>query len=374
MSARLCIDVSNTLETASLSGIQRVTLELTNALKQQAVVIPLDGRSGQFLPLVRTQARRLDRLREGQNRRSIAQRLETRAIRIGSLPTGRAAHTFDTESVLLDLEASWHAPIPRADLLPSLLARSAALIHDILPITNPEWFPSASVTRFHSWFDAHTAAGSALLAVSHASADAVAETGNQRPTVIRIGSPHRRTTNADVRSGILMIGTIEPRKGHALVLDALDLLGKGAPTVDVVGRPGWDTGELIDRLQRHPRVRWHRDLDDAGLDVLWSLTGLLLQPSLGEGFGLPVIEALQRGRAVVSSDLPVLREIGRGQTTLLPLDTEARARSLRAFASDPAAWPQPDQLSWPTWHDSADDTLDALRSAGVWPHAGSSSN
>ncbi len=381
MSPRLCFDVSNTLETASLSGIQRVTLELISALSDTETVM-LDGRSGDFRPLSARQLKRLERLRSGDvTHRSIVNRLETRATRSSAPLPRHRPFSFDAEAVLFDLEASWHAPIQRAELLPHLGAHTAALIHDILPITNPEWFPPTSVSRFRSWFDAHVTAGSALLAVSRASADAVADAGAPRPTVIRMGGPPPSATTPAAgttparprsnRSGILMIGTIEPRKGHAIVLDALDLLGDDAPVVDVVGRPGWDTDELISRLDRHSHVRWHRDLGDADLNTLWSLTGLLLQPSLGEGFGLPVAEALQRGVAVASSDIPVMREVGRDQTLLLPLDPAQWADALSAFATDPSAWPRPHQLGWPRWSDSAVDTIEALRSSAVWPDAGS---
>lgn len=376
--SRLCIDVSNTLETGTLSGVQRVTLELAAALSSVAGVVLLDGRTGRLLLVNATQRRHIQRLSDGHSGRTITQRLTAKARRsLADLPAplvertrGRPAYSFKAGAVLLDLEASWHAPVRRSELLPLPDSASAALIHDILPITNPEWFPAESTARFRSWFDAHVSANSTLLAVSHASADAVAATGVPRPSVIRIGhadGPLRASDLAFASSGVLMVGTIEPRKGHAIVLDALDLLGAAAPVVDVVGRPGWDTTALASRLDRHPKVRWHRDLDDAGLEELWSLTGLLLQPSLGEGFGLPVIEALRRGVAVASSDIPVMREVGRGQTTLLPHDASAWADVLATFANGAISVDRPDQLTWPTWSDSATDTLAALSAAGVWP-------
>ncbi len=371
--ARLYVDVSNTLEAASLSGIQRVTLELTEALGELATVVALDGRTGRLVPLLPGQYRRLQRLRMGHGGRTIAQRIVSRAIKsspaVGSAAVrslaGRSAVAFDADSVLLDIESSWHAPIRRADLLARFDTPSAALIHDILPITNPEWFPPEAVSRFRSWFDAHVAAGSTLMAVSNATADAVAAAGAERPTVIRMGSS--AASPISTGSGILMVGTIEPRKGHTIVLDALDLLGADAPIVDIVGRPGWNTSDLVNRLELHPKVRWHRGLDERDLETLWGLSGLLLQPSLGEGFGLPVVEALQRGVSVASSDIPVLHEIGRGQTTLLPTDAEAWANTLASFATDPGSWPQPDRLEWPTWNDSATDVLGALTTAAAWP-------
>lgn len=360
---RLCIEVSNTLETASLSGIQRVTLELSQALSELASVVHLDGRSGRLLTIRPDQRRRIQGLQKGKNVRNISHRIESRLAR--SAQPIRSPFGFDANDVLLDIEASWHAPIRRAELLPQLDSPTAALIHDILPITNPDWFPPASVARFRSWFDAHTTAGSTLLAVSNASADAVAATGVDRPTVVRMG--HTDTAATSTGNGILMIGTIEPRKGHATILDALDLLGNAAPIVDVVGRPGWNTEDLSTRLETHSKIRWHRGISDADLEVLWTLSGLLLQPSLGEGFGLPVIEAIHRGVAAATSDIEVMREVGRGQTSLLPFNPQAWADVLARFATDPAAWPRPNRRAGPTWRDTATDVLSALNAAGVWP-------
>lgn len=365
----LCIDVSNTIEAPSVSGVQRVTLGLIRGLDDLVPVTLLDGRSGELRPPLPHDMRRLDRLARGAHGRSLTDRLLSRAVRTGLDP--RPPFGLDSGAVLIDIEASWHAPQARAELLPQLGATpTAALIHDVLPITNPEWFPPRSIERFSSWFSAHVDAGSTLLAVSEATAAAVATVAPvaSKPAVVRLGGPPGLPRSTG--SGILMLGTIEPRKGHDLLLDALDLLGDDAPVVDVVGRRGWAADDLVDRLAAHPSIRWHRDAGDDALEELWSLTGLLVQPSRGEGYGLPVAEALQRGGvAVAASDIDAVREAGRGQATHLPLDPGAWADVLARFADDPDAWPRPDQLEWPTWADAATDVVGALVAAGAWPDA-----
>jgi glycosyltransferase involved in cell wall biosynthesis len=369
----LAVDLSNTIEAPSISGVQRVALGLTRALADRCPVELLDGRDGTLASADAVALARLRRLERGPSGGHLLLRAETRWRR--HRPTGRRRTTLGDVlapgDVLLDLEPSWHAPQPRRELLPRLLAASidtAALIYDILPISDPQWFPTASVDRFTAWFDAHGEAGSTLLAISAATADQVAERTGHRPAVIRLGRSIRSDERrAGPKIGILMIGTVEPRKGHGIVLDALDRLGSAAPVVDVVGRPGWAHGDLLDRLASHPKVRWHRAASDADLHELWDLTGLLLQPSLGEGYGLPVAEALQRGIAVAASDLPVLREVTRGQATHLPPDPSGWAEVIAAFAADPDGWPAPEPLPWPTWSDGADDVVGALRAAGRWP-------
>lgn len=372
----LAIDLSNTIEAPSISGVQRVAIGLTRALTERWPVELLDGRDGTLAPAGAAALARLRRLERGPSGRHLLLRAETRWRR--HRPTRRHRTALDDAlaagDVLLDLEPSWHAPQPRRELLPHLVSASvgtAAVIYDLLPISDPQWFPTASVDRFTAWFDAHAAAGSTLLAISAATADCVAERTGHRPAVIRLG---RAVTSdehqAGAKIGILMVGTVEPRKGHEIVLDALDRLGAAAPVVDVVGRPGWAPGDLLDRLAAHPKVRWHRAATDHDLHELWDLTGLLLQPSLGEGYGLPVAEALQRGIAVAATDLPVLHEVTRGQATHLPPDPSGWAEVIAAFAADPDGWPTPEPLPWPSWSDGADDVVGALRTAGRWPDPG----
>ena len=367
----LAIDLSNTIETPSISGVQRVAIGLTEALSVHWPVAVLDGRQGALVPADRLARARLRRLQHGRTGANILGRVESRLRRVGAGRTrgDRRDDKLAAGDILIDIESSWHAPQRRGELLPQLAARSitsAAVLHDILPLTDPQWFPPESVERFTRWFDAHIAADSVLVAVSAATADSVEERTGRRPAVMRMGVENDAAASSG-RSGLMMVGTVEPRKGHALILDALDLLGPGAPTVDVVGRAGWVAPGLVERLDTHPHIRWHRDADDEAVDGLWSLTGLLLQPSLGEGYGLPVAEALRRGVAVAASDLPVMREVSRGHASFIADEPAAWADVLARFSADPARWPRPEPLTWPTWDDSADDVIDALRVAGRWP-------
>ncbi len=374
----LAIDLSNTIETASITGVQRVALGVTEALSSRWPLLVLDGRQGALVPADRLARSRLRRLQRGRSGANSVGRAESRLRRLGAgrYRSESSDDRLTAGDVLIDVESSWHAPQDRADLLTRLAGRSitsAALLHDILPLTDPQWFPPESVGRFTRWFDAHLTADSVLLSVSNTTADAVADRAGRRPIVMRMGvSTDTNEAGAAAttgRSGLMMLGTVEPRKGHALILDALDLLGSGAPTVDVVGRPGWVEPGLIERLESHPRIRWHRDADDRQVDDLWDLSGLLLQPSLGEGYGLPVVEALRRRVAVAASDLPVMREVTRGHASFVADEPAAWADVLARFSADPAAWPSPEPLGWPTWDDSADDVIRALRIAGRWPEA-----
>ncbi|MEQ5843322.1 glycosyltransferase [Paraburkholderia acidicola] len=125
---------------------------------------------------------------------------------------------------------------------------------------------------------------------------------------------------ADVNLGsrnqtILMVGTIEPRKGHTQMLDALDQLWQRevACTLVIAGRQGWRVESFIDRLNKHPqagkRLLWFPDINDSQLAQLYAGLDGLVMASEAEGFGLPLIEAAQYGMPLFVRDLPVFREV-----------------------------------------------------------------
>lgn len=114
----------------------------------------------------------------------------------------------------------------------------------------------------------------------------------------------------------LIVCTLEPRKNHALLLDAFDQLRRLCPETRlcVVGRAGWLCDDMVARLRSHPvwkqRLLWTGELNDAELDYCYRHSRAFVFPSFAEGFGLPIVEALRYGLPVLASDIPVHREIG----------------------------------------------------------------
>lgn len=114
----------------------------------------------------------------------------------------------------------------------------------------------------------------------------------------------------------LMVSTIEPRKNHAYLLDAFERLWEQGHQVRLVfvGRVGWEVKSLMDRIASHPQLNRllfvFNDLNDAELSYCYTHASALVFPSFAEGFGLPIIEALEHELPVIASDIPVHREIG----------------------------------------------------------------
>lgn len=138
----------------------------------------------------------------------------------------------------------------------------------------------------------------------------------------------------------VVCGTIEPRKNHLLLMNVWRELAKSGapPKLVVVGKRGWLNENVVDMMTRCPALRAHvieaGGLSTPGLRRLMAGARALLMPSFGEGFGLPVAEALIAGAPVVASDLPVFREVGGHAPDYLdPLDGLGWLQAVRDYAA-----------------------------------------
>jgi glycosyltransferase involved in cell wall biosynthesis len=137
---------------------------------------------------------------------------------------------------------------------------------------------------------------------------------------------------------LLAVGTIEPRKNYPRLLAAYRLLRSrlGAPPpLVVVGRVGWAYGSALDELRAEPGVRLLSDVDDPALRALYRAAGALAFPSLYEGFGLPLLEAMADGLPALAGDAGALPELA-GDAALLvdPTDVQAIAAGLERVLCD----------------------------------------
>jgi glycosyltransferase involved in cell wall biosynthesis len=138
---------------------------------------------------------------------------------------------------------------------------------------------------------------------------------------------------------ILAVGTVEPRKNYARLLAAhRRLRERGAvPPLVVAGRVGWAYGTVLRDLERDPRVRLLGHVDDATLVALYRAAGLLAFPSLYEGFGLPLLEAMQEGLPALVGDAGSLPELaGNAALVVDPADVDAIATGLERLLTDQA--------------------------------------
>lgn len=268
----------------------------------------------------------------------------------------------------------WHrlrAPLPievlagRADVLhapdfslpPTLGARTVVTIHDLAFMTHPECAVPALRTYLNRVVPRATKRADHIIAVSQRTADDLVELLGVAPkklTVIHLGIDLsvRRVTDAATladaqeRYGLrlpfaLAVGTIEPRKNFARLIEAFAVARgqTGGPAQLVIaGRKGWlydDVFETVERLRLGDAVRFLDYVPDADLATLYSLAAVVAMPSLYEGFGIPVVEAMVCGAPVVASTGGSLPEIvGDAGLLVAPDDTSALADALVRAVGD----------------------------------------
>lgn len=171
------------------------------------------------------------------------------------------------------------------------------------------------------------------------------------------------------KPSFLMVGTIEPRKGHAQTLAAFEQLWAKGVDVNliIVGKQGWKVDELIDKLRQHPksgrRLFLLEGISDEYLEKVYIASTCLIAASEGEGFGLPLIEAAQHKIPIIARDIPVFREVAEQYAFYFNgTDPSALAIAiqdwLKLYQTD--QHPQSDSMPWLTWEQSAKSLLSNL--------------
>jgi glycosyltransferase involved in cell wall biosynthesis len=186
---------------------------------------------------------------------------------------------------------------------------------------------------------------------------------------------------------ILAVGTVEPRKNYPRLLAAFrQLRGRqgslpfivngrpGVPQLVIAGRPGWAYGDALERISKEPGVRYLGHVDEATLTALYESASVLAFPSLYEGFGLPLLEAMSRGLPAVIGEAGALPELARGSAiTVEPEDVDAIAGGLERLLSDEKLRQTlgdegKRRAADFTWDKAAGQTLAVLRRIGTAIH------
>lgn len=215
--------------------------------------------------------------------------------------------------------------------------RAIFLIHDIIPITHPQFCREGEAAKHELRMRNVLASASGIIGNSQATIDDVAALADRlrmpMPSSIAAwisGNPVRMH-NAKVagdRPYFVTLGTIEGRKNHRLLLQVwinlVARLGKSTPKLLIIGSRGWKADEVFHMLDALGPLADHVEevggCDDVGLATWVAGARALLMPSFTEGYGLPVFEALELGTPVIATDLPVYREVAGAIPTYLPPD------------------------------------------------------
>ncbi len=221
--------------------------------------------------------------------------------------------------------------------------QSAVLVHDAIPLDHPTLARAGTVPVFARKLAAVAAGADRVICTTEDArarvAAHLAQAGRVPPMIVAplgvdVATPGDLPPGFDAGTPFfLCLGTIEPRKNHALLLNVWAGLSD-PPRLVIVGGRGWADRNVLARLDARPRaVEEWPGLTDAQVAALMTRAKALLFPSLAEGFGLPLMEAAAMGLPVIASDLPVFRELaGDYPVYLNPLDVYAWQETIQGRA------------------------------------------
>lgn len=317
----------------------------------------------------------------------------------GKITTEQVA--VDAGDVFLGLDLAAHLIPHKLGQLTRWKLSGATLhfvVYDMLPLTHSAQFKPARTRHFRAWANTIIRLADSLLCISN-SVQADLEnwllhnaglTSLQLPMhIITLGGDfdavhrsERPKLSADVlhiltklldQRWVLLVGTIEPRKCHGKVLDAFEILWKcnSAVSLVLVGRSGWHTELLQQRIKQHPelnkRLYWINDANDSDLEEFYRNASGVVLASLAEGYGLPLNEAIYYGKPLLVRDIPVFREVaGQAASYFVDDDPLIFSATLQAWISDITLPTSPQKIvPVTTWEDS---TKGIVRAIGIAAH------
>jgi glycosyltransferase involved in cell wall biosynthesis len=264
--------------------------------------------------------------------------------------------------------------------------RPIYLAHDLIPITHPHFCRAGEAEKHRERMRTVLTTASGVVGNSQATLDELAsfaeEEGLKMPPAVAawLGAdplPAPTGSGAPDRPTFVVLGTIEARKNHQMLLNIwsrlIDRSGINAPRLLIIGQRGWEAEPVFNVLDHSEKLRGHvielNHCSDEELANHLASAQALVFPSLAEGYGLPLVEALGMGVPVIASDLPVFREIaGDIPTYISPIDEAGWEAAIVDYAPPDSASraAQVDRLRsfrkpyWDSHFDLVDRWLDTL--------------
>lgn len=298
---------------------------------------------------------------------------------------------FRQGDILLLADSVWnYAPWAAIQAAKSAGAHVAAIVYDIIPVTHAQFFAPSSRGKFSSALPLLLRSADTFFCISaytetqlrtyYAVQPYAGSLAPKKFCSFTLGveldnlNPERQVRMkisslfSPARPVYLAVGTLEPRKNHAYLLQVFQKLwdaGSNSALL-IVGRVGWMCEELLETIRRHPKLGqqlfFMDDVDDVELDYAYGHARALLFSSVVEGFGLPIIEALHKGLPVFASDIPVFREVGGKYVVYFDYAAPSSLAGLLQDYETTGIYPAhpPADFNWPDWSQSTAGLLSQL--------------
>jgi glycosyltransferase involved in cell wall biosynthesis len=363
------------------TGIDRVCLAYVNRYASVSRVVLKKGRFGMILSKSSSQ----------QLFSALAEHDEFMCGRVARIVTKSTLlpHREPRASggTLLNLGHSGPEQPEYADWLRRKQLRPVFMVHDLIPVTHPEYCRPLERQRHTRRMETVLKTAAAVVTNSHATLHALSSYAADRGFAMppSIAAPLAPAALSGARGNrplpepyFVILSTIEPRKNHWMILHVwrrlVERLGKNAPRLVVIGQRGWECENVLDLLERCDVLRGYvfekTACSDSELTNYLRHSQALLFPSFAEGYGLPLIEALSLGVPAIASDLPVFHEIaGEVPEYLDPLDGTGWMQCIEAFC-DPDSSLRSGQLlrmsqfTPPTWSEHFEQFEKLLEQVG----------
>lgn len=325
---RIYIDISVLTLATFITGIQRVTREIVVRLieleKSNITLVYYNANKNSYYKI--------------DNQRFCRYYLHGKGMK-SRMITGHKVVIQEMErgSIFFDLDAAWMCRVKRSWLLPILKQQGVQIvvhIYDIISVMYPQYCLQRGVYNFMDYIGAHLQYADKIIVNAQATVEELGKLSDKADItlppcyVVPLGADFCKNKQirkqdidqtivqvAESKPFILMVGTIEPRKNHKLLLDAYDMgLKNMGYNIIFAGYMGWDMESLEQRMKSHSDygkgIYHFEGLDDNTVSYLYQQAKFLAFCSYMEGYGLPIIEAMERGTPVLAADIPVLREVG----------------------------------------------------------------
>ncbi|MCL2657704.1 MAG: glycosyltransferase [Betaproteobacteria bacterium] len=292
----------------------------------------------------------------------------------------------------LDLQSHLHELQGYYRHLRNIGVRVYFVVYDLLPMLMPHAFSDGYGEWFERWWLGVIIENDGAICISRAVADELrawmasrrspdslsfllgwfhlgADIENSIPTRGLPEDAGDVLARIEARPSFLMVGTLEPRKGHRQVLAAMEKLWSEGCDVGlvIVGKRGWKVDDLAAELNAHPehgkRLFWLANTTDEYLERIYAASACLLMASEGEGFGLPLIEAARHSCPIIARDIPVFREVaGTHAYYFSGVSADDLATALQDWLELRAAGNAPLSTGFPflSWKQSAAQLLQAI--------------